>query len=440
MAPHAIHGHTAVCEAWKASRGKPWPQFKYSYSRAKYLPGLVEGVDFLRCHVCLTNGWDFRFNRLVQHLAIHGLSESEYLSLFPSKLVRLALTNERRKASVRAKYGVDFIAQVEECKEKSRNTMVEHYGVPSAMQSEDVRAKATKTNLERYGSENPFGSKEVQKKIRKTLLSKYGVANPQQVSDIRTRTLQTNKERYGSEHFFQTPDFDTVRAATCQERYGAPHHMQSVEGRANHEAAFIAKYGVPNPFLIPEIRDRAYATNVANHGGVHALAHPDVIAARKRNLLALYGVDNISKVPAIKDKIIAKVRASFSGAPKRTTPERIVEGFSPECVVYSGDWSYWVTWANGYHKNPDFVILTPQQLEEYKAGAVLNALRTSKVIEVNGDFWHTKYRGVTREEREQQFFEGYASIGVTCLILWELDLYASTSDAIRAKVEAFCCS
>lgn len=439
LAPICIHEHTLLCEAWKASRGGPWPKFKYSYMRAMYLPSLVEGVDFVRCYICYANGWDFRFRRMVQHLGIHGIKEAEYFSLFPGKPIRLEDTTSRREATVLAKYGVSNVFQDDAVKRKSKETMVERYGVTSAMQSEVFMGKAAQTNLERYGAENPFGSKVIQEKIRETNTAKYGVPNPRQSAEVRDRIMQTTMAKYGVPHFFQHPDFSEVRAATCSVRYGAPHHMQSGEGRAKLERVLMDKYGVPNPFMLSEIQQKAYNTNLANHGGVHHLSLPEHIEARKKNILAKYGVDNISKVPAIKEKIVSKLKAIFqSGAvPRKTSPEVKVDALTSDCVVYSGDWSYWVTWKGGRRKNPDFVVLTPEQVRLYQSGTPLQELRTNRVIEVNGDFWHTSYRGCTREEREKEFTEGYASIGLRCLILWESDLNTWSPEETQARIAEF---
>jgi hypothetical protein len=186
----------------------------------------------------------------------------------------------------------------------------------------------------------------------------------------------------------------------------------------------MSKYGVKSVLSMSEVQAKCISTSKANHGGVHHLADPSIIEARKQTLLAKYGVDNISKVPHIKEKIIASITARFgSGAvPKKTAPERILEGLVPDRVVYSGNWTYWVTWADGRRKNPDFVVLTKEQLAAYWSGTPLKDLRTYMVIEVNGVWWHTKHKGFTREQREKQFVDGYASIGVTCLVVWEDEL------------------
>jgi G:T-mismatch repair DNA endonuclease (very short patch repair protein) len=254
------------------------------------------------------------------------------------------------------------------------------------------------------------------------------------------KRIATNQERYGANHFLETEAFAEKSKATSQEHYGTDHPMGSQEVRDRLSATLSEKYRQPvrSCFGVKEVQERAYASSVANHGGVHHLSDPDVIEARKKHLLEVYGVDNISKVPAVKERIIARLKERFrDGAiPSITTPERAFRDIVPERVVYSGDFSYWVTWANGRHKNPDFVVLTKEQYAAYQAGVPLGDLRTHLVVEVNGVFWHTKHKNLTREEREAEFIDGYASVGVTCLVVWEDDLKADPQD-IRSRVEDF---
>jgi G:T-mismatch repair DNA endonuclease (very short patch repair protein) len=94
------------------------------------------------------------------------------------------------------------------------------------------------------------------------------------------------------------------------------------------------------------------------------------------------------------------------------------------------------TFVGGRRKNPDFVVLTKEQLAAYRAGVPLKDLRTYLVIEINGDFWHTKHKGVSREQREREFVDGYASIGVSCLVLWGSDIHSEAVDT-ASMVQVF---
>jgi hypothetical protein len=438
LAPKSIHVHTENCKLWKSKFGDPFPYFKFSASPVRYTSSSIEGVDYVRCCVCAGYGWDFRFLRMGLHLKVHGLTEDSYLALYPGKTIRLELTNERRKKTVQEIYGVDNVFQSEIVKARSRKTLFEKYGVEVPLRSESIKAKASATNLKRYGAENPFASEVIKEKIKQVNLERYGVDHPNKNPEMLARTFATNLERYGKKSYVETEEFQKKFKETSLAHFGVEHPMLSEKGKELCRKGCEKIYGVSNPLLVPEIHEKTRHTTKANHGGVHHLADPTVIEARKRYLLEKYGVDNISKVPAIKEKIIAILKAKWdSGAvPKMNNLERFSASLFPENVVYSGDWSYWTTWVGGTHKNPDFVVLTKEQLAAYKAGTPLQDLRTHLVVEINGDFWHTKHKGLTRGQREKEFVEGYASVGIFCLVLWGSDILSDT-EVVSARIQDF---
>lgn len=439
LAPKSIHAHTLECVDWKTKYGDPYPYFKFNGTPHQYSDVAQEGIDYVRCRVCLEYGWDFRFKRMMDHLkGVHGLSEAQYLLRFPAALVRLQSTLSKRQGTVQGRFGVSNVFQADVVKAKSKASLLERHGVTSPIQASSVRAKIDATNLARYGVTNPFASSEVKQRIRATNLERFGVENPNQAPEIIQQRIATNQERYGADHYLETPEFKEKFKATSLERYGTVHPMQSPEGRLPCETSMLASLGVTYPFRSDAVQSKAYATSVANHGGQHHLSDPAIIEARKQHLMELYGVDNISKVPAVKERIIAKIKERFrDGAiPRITTPERVFRDLVPERVVYSGDFEYWVTWANGRRKNPDFVVLTEEQYAAYRAGVPLGDLRTYLVVEVNGVWWHTKHKNMTREAREKEFVDGYASVGVSCLVVWEDDL-ETKPESIQQQVSAF---
>lgn len=438
LKPKGLPGHCNRCKKWPEKFDVPPREFNWDayLKRGPYAEGKVEGVDYLVCEICRAVGKDIRKRRLMDHIKkVHGLKKPEYLEQHPDCRVAVPATNRRRKATVQARYGVDNVFQAEEVKETSRQTMVDKYGAPNPMQVEEFRKRAAQTNLERYGAENPFGSSEIQEKIRETNLERYGVENPNQCEEVIERRIQTNLERYGVEHYFETEEFKEKYREASLARFGTEHPMQSEEGRELCFSVIREKYGAETPFHSPEVQAKAYQSSVENHEGVHHLSHPDIIEKRKQTLMKRYGVDNISKVPHIKEKIIRILKERFPGSavPSMTSPERLFDELTEDRVVYSGDWAYWVTWKGGRRKNPDFVVLTPEQYKAHGLGVPLQDLRTWLVCEVLGDFWHTKWVGKTREEREKEFIEGYASVGVTCVCVWESDLNVDP-EAIAEKV------
>jgi hypothetical protein len=439
LAPKTIHEHTKKCELWRAKYGPPFPKFKFSRDLELYKVEAQEGIDYVQCRECLTYGWDFRFRRMMDHLTgVHGFTEASYLKTHPGATVRLASTLERRKSTVQGHYGVESVFQADSVKETSRKSLRSRFGVDHPMGSPVIRERVASTNLSRYGVTNPFASLEVQARIKETNLERYGVENPNQSDMVMEKRIRTNLARYGTEHYLETAEFQEKFEQTSRANFGTPHPMQSERGMALFNSSCIQLYGVPNPLSDPVIQAKSQATSRANHGGKHHLSDPAVIEARKKHLLELYGVDNVSKIPSVKEKIIAILRAKeeCGAVPEMNGLERSVSGLMPENVIYTGNWTYWVTWVGGRRKNPDFVVLTTEQLAAYKAGVPIKDLRVHLVVEVNGDFWHTSHKGLTREKREREFIEGYKSIGATCLIIWESDLKLDPTE-VKQRIKGF---
>lgn len=440
LAPRSIHDHTTKCAAWLKRQGKPWPKFKYDPcaqdKKPLFAPEAVEGRDYVQCRLCAQHGWDFRFSLLTQHLKVHEIAEAAYTSLFPHAQVRLSKTTQRREATTMAQYGVANVFQSEQIKEASRQTSLAKHGVEHAACSAQAIAKRSATNLKRYGSENPFGSEQVQNQIRQTHLELRGVENPSQDPEVMTQRIATNQARYGTDHYVQTKKFQEQFKETSRQRYGTDHHMQSDEGRALWVAGNQRAFGVDNPLSVPGIFQKSYETNLANHGGKHSQQCPEVLEKARATCIEKYGVDNPAKTEEVKSRIKDVWTAKY-GVPFPpqslwinrevqfpTGPERAVIGLAPDCVVYAGDGAYWVRCrGESRSRNPDFVVLSRQQCEQYRAGAKLNDLRTHSVIEVFGDYWHgPSQTGKSREVHKLEVVEFYLRAGLRCLVLWEQEI------------------
>lgn len=440
LAPKQIHDHTAACALWLKQHGKPWPKFKYDAwgpdKKPLFAPEAVEGSDYVQCRVCAEHGWDFRFSLLTQHIKVHEMSEAAYVAKYPGARVRLDKTNERRQATTLEAYGVDNISRSEVARESTRQTSLERYGVEHASQNPEALRRRAQTNLERYGVANPFGAKDVQEKIRQTHIRERGVENPGQDPEVQQKRSATNQERYGVDHYLQTPEFQDKFKETSRQNHGADHPMQSDSGKALWVAGNQKAFGFDSGFSHPDIARKAYETNLANHGGKHSQQCPEVLEKARATWLEKYGVDNPSKAEEIKNRI-KDVWTSKYGMPFPpqslwinreiqfpTGPERAVIGMAPDCVAYSGDGAYWVrNKGESRARNPDFVVLSRQQCEQYRAGAKLNDLRTHSVIEVFGDYHHgPEVTKKSREAHKAEVVEFYERAGLRCLVLWELEI------------------
>jgi len=435
VAVKGIPKHTNGCPEWARKIGVPPSEFNFDahFKRRLYAEGAVEGADYVVCRLCP----DVRKKRLADHLKIaHGLTTREYRERFPEAPTAARRTTQKRQETVQARYGVDNVSKLAETKEKTRETSLERYGVEHPSQAPEVREQRAVTNLARYGHENPFGSKEVQEGIRQTHLDRRGVENPNQDPEVVARRIATNRERYGEDHYLQTEDFKERFREGCRKKWGTDHHMQSEEGSEANRSAMKERWGVENPLQSPEVQRRAYETNLANHGGVHSQQCPEVLLKARATWLEKYGVDNPSKCEEVKARIKAVWMGKY-GVPfppqslwtNRTQSfpnklEQSVDKLSPARVVYAGDGSYWVQYKGASKvRNPDFVVLKPDQLKAYLGGADLNGLRTSAVIEVFGDYWHGPAKtGESRARHKYKVEEYYRRCGIVCLVLWETEV------------------
>jgi hypothetical protein len=409
LAPRSIHQHTSSCAEWKKLYGAPIPKFKYdpfvTHRKPLFLPEAVEGVDFVRCKICEQYGWDFRFSRLTSHIKCHGWTVVEYEKKYPGAPIRLKKTIEKRVKTTQERYGVDNVFQAEEVRKKVEKTLLSRYGTKNVREIEGVNEKIALTNTQKYGSENPFGSSEIQKKIRETHLRDRGVENPNQDPEVMARRIATNREKYGVDHFLQTEEFQEKFRNTSRERWGADHPMQSEEGQEILRQIFLERYGAETPLLLPEVQKKAYETNLRNHGGKHSQQCPEVLEKARKTWMEKYGVDNPSKAEEVKERI-KQVWMGKYGVP-----------FPPQ--------SLWANRGKGASRarNPDFVILTRDQVKAYRKGALLNDLRTGAVIEAFGDYWHGPQKtGKSREEHKREVIAYYEKAGIRCLVLWEKEI------------------
>jgi len=119
----------------------------------------------------------------------------------------------------------------QECRgPKYNETIKNKYNVDNIWQIDEIKQKQIKTNIEKFGTENPFGSEVIKDKIRKTNKERYGVESPLQNSEIYEKLKQTNVERYGCENVFQDLSIQEKYKVTMLKRYGVdhPHHIKGI--------------------------------------------------------------------------------------------------------------------------------------------------------------------------------------------------------------------
>lgn len=81
------------------------------------------------------------------------------------------------KEYFKEKYGVTSALQINEFKEKNKQTCLEKYGVENVYQADQVKNKIKQNNLQKYGVDNYSKTDDYKIKYKQTCLNKYGVDN-----------------------------------------------------------------------------------------------------------------------------------------------------------------------------------------------------------------------------------------------------------------------
>mgnify|MGYP003611479761 CR=1 FL=1 len=86
------------------------------------------------------------------------------------------------------KYG-KWYSSTQECKDKVKNSCLEHFGVPYNFQSEDTKNKSRQTCFEKYGVYNSFQAQSTKEKYMKNMMAKYGAPWPANVPSLHKKML-----------------------------------------------------------------------------------------------------------------------------------------------------------------------------------------------------------------------------------------------------------
>jgi hypothetical protein len=136
----------------------------------------------------------------------------------------------------RLKFGVDFVLQSEQQKEKAKTTCILKYGVDSTAKVKEFRDKQKETYTKNYGG------------------------HPQKNKIVREKAKSTNLKKYGVEHTFQSKAVKEKIKATTLEKYGVEHNSQSIKVKYKKKETSLAKFGTEHPNQNPEIQEKIQTT------------------------------------------------------------------------------------------------------------------------------------------------------------------------------------
>ncbi len=141
-------------------------------------------------------------------MKIHGVKSTFLLDNIKEKIKKTKqekygdeyyVNHEKRKKTLNERYGVDNSMFLEESKNKIKSSKKEKYGD----ENYNNRAKANSTSLETYGTKFPIQLDEFKEKRKNTNLQNYGVEHPMQNKEVRDKTNKTVLNRYGVDNVSQ---------------------------------------------------------------------------------------------------------------------------------------------------------------------------------------------------------------------------------------------
>ena len=183
--------------------------------------------------------------------------------------------------------------QLDEFKEKVKDTNLVRYGCENPMQLDEFKEKVKDTNLRKYGVENYSQTEECKSKIRETNLDKYGFEYLFESEEFRDSVKSSNLDKYGVEYYSQTNEFSSKLKETSIKRFGVDNPMKSEKVMEKLKKTFINKYGVSNPNKLDSVREKIKKTNLENFGFEHASQSPVIKNKIKKTSIDKIGVSNI---------------------------------------------------------------------------------------------------------------------------------------------------
>ena len=87
---------------------------------------------------------------------------------------------------------------------KTKQVFNKKYGVDNILELEEIKDKIKQTNLERYGYINPNSNKDILEKRWITNFNRYGVKIPTQNEEVKQKSINTCLEKYGVQYIVQS--------------------------------------------------------------------------------------------------------------------------------------------------------------------------------------------------------------------------------------------
>lgn len=299
---------------------------------------------------------------------------------------------EKAQETIRDKYGVDNISQLDSIKQKKKQTMIDNYG--SLDEAYKLKAQKSSTVYKRR-----YGSAEAKQRIKKakeqTMIDNYGSLD-EAYNQRNEKSRQTKFERYADENYNNR----SRAARTCTELYGVdnvfklPEVFQAglTQRRLNNSYKIIGQKATGRAIL----RNKLVLSSQDNNYMCQC-PHPECEQCKEKTFVIPIPLYHYRMHAGNELCTILNVPGKHL---KDTRPETIVRGILDEIGI-------------GYQTNVRDII-NPLELDIYIPSKNI-------AIEINGVFWHSdKFK--EKRYHINKFTECNKK-GIQLLTIWEDQLY-----------------
>lgn len=158
----------------------------------------------------------------------------------------------KTQRTVKERYGVDSVTQLQNIKNKIKNTTLKNYGVENASQSEIIKIKKCETMQKNHGVNYVLQSKELYDKIKNTKQIRYGNGYFSNYD----KSKQTLMNNYNVINPSQSDDIKEKKKKSSLIKYGVGCPLQSDIIKENIKKSNLIKYGVEYPLQNKKIFDK----------------------------------------------------------------------------------------------------------------------------------------------------------------------------------------
>lgn len=211
----------------------------------------------------------------------------------------LLCKEHRKKESWFLKYGTENPFKLDIIQNKIKATMNERYGVDYAAQNKQIYAKVKDTNLKKYGNVCSLHGDEQERKTKDTMLQKYGSETIHGSQILTDKLKKTNLERYGNEYAIASDAVKEKIKSTFNKKYNADNYMQTDEFFIKSKKIIKEKYGVDHIMHNEQIYNRMHNTMLQKYGVLHSLQNADLL---KKSQITFYNHFGVKRLSCLKYK------------------------------------------------------------------------------------------------------------------------------------------